>query len=335
VIGRATNLGIPQWCQGDYWPLNTTLYVTDFRGNDPRFVFHLFETLDLSGFNSGSVQPMLNRNYIARVPVRLPPPAEQRRIAGVLGSLDDLIEVNRGLIRDIDTLGSAILARALPATMREVDGREADGWSLVSLDEGCRVIETGKRPKGGVSGIEAGVPSIGAESINGLAFFDFSKLKYVPREFYSTMRRGHLAGGDVLVYKDGGTPGKFLPKVGMVGRGFPFEEMCINEHVFRVQVKEPLSNAYLYFWLKSDRIMDEMRRAGTGAAIPGINRTAFGSLPLAVPPEAVTGSLCNSLASLADAALDLAVEARQVQMVRDELLPLLMGGQIRVGGAAA
>ncbi len=84
VVGRATNLGVPTWSDGDFWPLNTTLYVSDFKENCPRFVFHLFENMDLSGFDSGSVQPMLNRNYIAKLKVSIPPVAEQQAISEVL-----------------------------------------------------------------------------------------------------------------------------------------------------------------------------------------------------------------------------------------------------------
>lgn len=94
TIGRATNLGKPKWSETNFWPHNTTMFVKDFKGNNRRWVFHLFESLDLSGFDSGSVQPMLNRNYIAKVPVAVPPLAEQRAIAEVLGALDDKIAAN-------------------------------------------------------------------------------------------------------------------------------------------------------------------------------------------------------------------------------------------------
>ena len=54
VVGRATNLGIPTWNEGPFWPLNTTLYAADFKGNDPRFLYRLFQSLDFTGFDSGS-----------------------------------------------------------------------------------------------------------------------------------------------------------------------------------------------------------------------------------------------------------------------------------------
>lgn len=99
VIGRATNLGRPTWSDDDYWPLNTVLFVKDFRGNDPKFAYYLFESLDLSGYDSGSVQPMLNRNYIAKVEINIPKVDEQRQIARTLGALDDKIESNRRIVR--------------------------------------------------------------------------------------------------------------------------------------------------------------------------------------------------------------------------------------------
>lgn len=111
TIGRATNLGRPKWSNVDFWPHNTTMFVKDFKGNNPRWVYHLFEATDLSGFDSGSVQPMLNRNYIAQVPVRVPPVLEQQAIADVLGALDDKIAANNKVARTIEALGSAKFMR--------------------------------------------------------------------------------------------------------------------------------------------------------------------------------------------------------------------------------
>src|SRR5690606_12218776 len=108
TIGRAANLGVPTFVERDFWPLNTTLHVTDFRGNDIRFTYYLLQTLDLTGFNSGSVQPMLNRNYIKNVPLRVPALSEQRAIASVLGALDDKIALNDRIATTARALGEAL-----------------------------------------------------------------------------------------------------------------------------------------------------------------------------------------------------------------------------------
>jgi type I restriction enzyme S subunit len=157
------------------------------------------------------------------------------------------------------------------------------GWQVDSLGEWLSVIETGSRPTGGVKNIRSGIPSIGAENVIGLGKYDYAATKYVPREFHSSMRRGRLEDYDVLLYKDGGKPGQFEPHVSLVGDGFPFNTMCINEHVYRLRARPPISQPYLYFWLTSPLVMEEMRRRGTGVAIPGLNSTAVKELPLLVP----------------------------------------------------
>src|SRR5205814_1013853 len=108
------------------------------------------------------------------------------------------------------------------------DGGKPIGWGLTVLEEVLSELETGGRPKGGVSGYTFGVPSIGAESIVGLGVFDYSKTKYVPQKFFDIMNKGHIRSRDVLLYKDGGRPGEFEPHLTLFGDGFPFEICAIN-----------------------------------------------------------------------------------------------------------
>src|SRR6185312_11933037 len=67
-----------------FWPLNTVLYVKNFHGNDPRFVFHLLKQFDLQRFASGTGVPTLNRNFVHDELVSIPPLPEQRRIVRIL-----------------------------------------------------------------------------------------------------------------------------------------------------------------------------------------------------------------------------------------------------------
>ena len=96
TVGRSgASAGVVTYVDSDYWPHNTSLYVTNFCGNEPRFLAYYFSTLRLAELNSGSAQPSLNRNFLYTVPVLLPSPNEQRRIASILSTYDNLIEVNR------------------------------------------------------------------------------------------------------------------------------------------------------------------------------------------------------------------------------------------------
>lgn len=105
TIGRSgSSIGVATYFGGPYWPLNTTLFVEDFRSNDPRFVYYLLHGIDFRGFDSGSAQPSLNRNFIAGIEVALPGRREQEAIAATLGALDDKITVSDRIASSVDTL---------------------------------------------------------------------------------------------------------------------------------------------------------------------------------------------------------------------------------------
>lgn len=99
VLGRSgASFGRAHFIDRPFWPHNTALYVTDFRGNDPRFIYYLLSSIDFRTYNSGGAQQSLNRNFIAPVRVRAPNRGEQVRIAGVL---DDATSQVEGLERVI------------------------------------------------------------------------------------------------------------------------------------------------------------------------------------------------------------------------------------------
>ena len=109
TIGRSgASFGATSYVEVDYWPLNTCMYVTDFRGNNPKFCYFLLKTIDFAGYNSGSAQPSLNRNFIYPIELRLPPRGDQDRIANLLGSLDDKIELNRRMAATLEEMARAL-----------------------------------------------------------------------------------------------------------------------------------------------------------------------------------------------------------------------------------
>ncbi len=69
VIGRYGSLGSVHWVTKAFWPLNTSLWVTEFKGNDERFVSYLLKTISVDGSTASAV-PGVNRNHLHRLPVR-------------------------------------------------------------------------------------------------------------------------------------------------------------------------------------------------------------------------------------------------------------------------
>jgi type I restriction enzyme S subunit len=95
VIGRSGSIGGGQYVAGDFWPLNTTLWVKDFKEHNPRFIYYVLKNIDFSRFNFGTGVPTLNRNHIANIKVLAFDKSQEEKIADILSKYDDLIENNR------------------------------------------------------------------------------------------------------------------------------------------------------------------------------------------------------------------------------------------------
>ena len=119
------------------------------------------------------------------------------------------------------------------------------GWRWSNLSALLVCMESGSRPKGGAVGVDSGVPSISAEHMTPHGF-DFSIRRYVPREYYENMPRGHIRQEDILIVKDGATTGKTC----FVDESFPFHEAVVNEHVFNCRVdRQQILPELLFRWL--------------------------------------------------------------------------------------
>lgn len=110
VIGRSGNsMGVVSFCNEDYWPLNTALYVTDFKGNDPRYIYYLLSLIDFDQFNSGSAQKSLNRNAVYPYEVwTTTDNDEQEAIGKLLEDYEQKIELNRQINTTLESMAQAL-----------------------------------------------------------------------------------------------------------------------------------------------------------------------------------------------------------------------------------
>jgi len=89
VIGRKGTLGKVFYLDTDFWPHDTTLWVKEFNGNDPRFVYYFLTALDVKRLDSGTANPALNRNQVHPIEINWPPISQQKAF---VATLDDLSE---------------------------------------------------------------------------------------------------------------------------------------------------------------------------------------------------------------------------------------------------
>lgn len=87
VIGRKGTLGRVFYLEADFWPHDTTLWVKNFKGNNPRFVYFFLTGLDVKRLDSGAANPALNRNQVHPIEVYWPPISRQQEIVATLDAL--------------------------------------------------------------------------------------------------------------------------------------------------------------------------------------------------------------------------------------------------------
>ncbi len=108
TTGRSGALGEVLYIKQDCWPLNTTLWVKDFKGNNPKFVYFKLKTLGLEKFNAGAGVPTLNRNHLDGLVLDVPDLSIQTRIASVLSAYDNLIENNEKRIKILEEMAQRL-----------------------------------------------------------------------------------------------------------------------------------------------------------------------------------------------------------------------------------
>ena len=105
TVGRSGNVGKPYIVYGRSWSHNTSLYIKEFKGTDPIFIYYFLQTLDLGNYAGGSAVPTLNRNHIHSLNVRVPADVStQEKIANTLKALDDKIDKNTDINKNFSGL---------------------------------------------------------------------------------------------------------------------------------------------------------------------------------------------------------------------------------------
>ena len=189
-------------------------------------------------------------------------------------------------------------------------------------------LETGKRPKGGAT--QTGLPSVGAENVKQLGVFDYSSAKYIPIDYAQKMKKGEIKGYELLIYKDGGKPGTFIPHFSMFGEGFPYEKFYINEHVFKLDFYNHGFNEFTYFYLQTDYPLKWLESNGGKAAIPGINQQDINDIWIYEPSHPQIQKFCELVQPIFKTILSNCAQNKRLSQLRDLLLPKLMSGELDV-----
>ncbi|MDP3794354.1 MAG: restriction endonuclease subunit S, partial [bacterium] len=152
TTGRSGALGEVLYVNQKCWPLNTALWVKDFKGNNPYFVYCVLKILHLEQYNSGAGVPTLNRNHLDELVIEIPPSPTQKQIADVLSAYDDLIENNTKRIKILEQMAQAIYKEwfvyfRFPGheKVKMIDsktefGKIPEGWGVKKLGDKINIL---------------------------------------------------------------------------------------------------------------------------------------------------------------------------------------------------
>ena len=297
----------------------------------------LFQSV-LKSIVVGSAIPTLSQKNLANIMINVPKEVEdQRRIASILSSLDRKIELNNKINADLEEMAQAIFKNWFVDFEPFKNGKFVDselgmipeGWKVSQIADIPHILENGKRPKGGA--VEKGIPSVGAEHVKGMCTYDYSKTKYINCEFAAKLKTGKINGYELMIYKDGGKPGYFIPNFSIFGEGYPFENCYLNEHVFKLDFDGNKEfNIFCYFFFKTEQIMSYFNAQGAKEAIPGINKKDVENIYIFSPDNESVIKFGEFAYPLFKQMLKNAIENRTISLLRDTLLPRLMSGEIEV-----
>lgn len=324
ITGRYGTIGEVFYAAEDFWPLNTTLFVEDFHGNDAKFIYYFLNTLEWSKFTSASAVPGINRNTVHREIVSLPDIETQRRIASTLSMLDEKIKTNTEINDNLQQQLTAIYKSwyqdfSLVNDTELVEtayGTIPKGWHYVLLGDLCQSISvTHKFDKNALIFLNTGDVEDGR-----FLHSNPMAVKEMPGQAKKT-----IAPGDIL-YSEIRPINRHFAYV-----NFPSDDYVVSTKLMVIRAKN-FDTRRLYHYLTSENVLNELQlqaesRSGT---FPQIRFENVRKLPILIADEQTESEFVKILHTVFDQIEQLNRENKQLSELRDTLLPKLMSGEIDV-----
>jgi len=344
ILGRKGLVGSVYYLSTDYWAHDTTLWVKDFKGNHPKYIYYFFQSLTatLKNLDVGSANPTLNRNHVHPIETRWAPIEEQKAIAHILGTLDDKIELNRKTNETLEAMAKALFKSwfvDFDPVRAKAEGRPTGLPAEISnlFPDSFEDSELGEIP----SGWEVKALDEIAHFLNGLAL-----QKYPPENGATTLpvikiaqlKKGDSIGADRCstavpsdyVVRDGDMlfswSGSLAVDIWCGGDG------ALNQHLFKVTSKT-YSKWFFYQWV--NHYLPDFQEIAQGKAttMGHIQRHHLSEAKVLIPPPSLLAAMDSTFTALLDRSFGSRRQSKDLASIRNALLPKLISGEIRIPDA--
>lgn len=334
VTGRSGSLGFVQYICDKYWPHNTSLWVKDFKGNFPRYVYYHLLTLDLKRFNSGVGVPTLNRNDLDTLEIAIPLLSTQHKIAAILSAYDDLIENNLQRIKILEEMAQLIYREwfvnfRFPGheKVKMVDselGMIPEGWEVKEMRELADVIDClhSKKPEA----IEKGYGLLlQLFNIGDGGKIDLSKKYLISESDYKLWTsRIEVQSGDCVITNVGR-----IAAVAQIPEGV---KAALGRNMTSVRAKPmKMTPTFLIEYLLSPHMENEvLKKRDSGTIMDSLNVKGIVRLLVPVPPLKLMTSFEVSARPIRRRIEVLVGQNFNLRQTHDLLLPKLVSGDVDV-----
>lgn len=303
ITGRYGTIGEVFYAAKDFWPLNTTLFVEDFHGNDAKFIYYFLKTLEWSKFTSASAVPGINRNTVHKEIVSLPDVETQRRIASTLSMFDEKIKINTEINDNLADLLQTIY-------------QDRFGNDILAVNQGVLSdICSYSRDKVAVSELNVSTYFSTENMLSEKA--GSTEATSLPTTSQTTAcHKGDTLISNIRPY--------FKKIVYCEGNcGCSTDVLCFTP-------SQPRYSTYLFSTLYADKFFAFMVAGSKGTKMPRGDKQQIMTYPVVLPSEEELAGFNTIASPLLKQIYSNRAENKRLSILRDTLLPKLMSGEIDV-----
>ncbi|UZD23473.1 restriction endonuclease subunit S [Algoriphagus halophytocola] len=358
VIGRKGTLGTVFYNEGNFWPHDTSLWVKDFKGNEPKFIYYLLQVLHFEKFDAGAANPTLNRNHVHSLKLLVPKKQYRSTIASILSAYDDLIENNNQRIKLLEEMAEEIYkewfvrmrfpgyqdCKFFDKEGNEVpqgtEGATPEGWEVRKLRD-CLAHYIGG---GWGEEFPKGKNIIPAHVIRGtdIPNFNLGKLNFEVLRYHteSNLSSRICEPNDIIFEVSGGTEDQSLGRTSFITRSalVRFDAPVIAASFCKlVRVDKNIISPY-YINSMLNRMYSTGETKVFQVQSTGISNYQFedflDSTKVPVPEQSIQSQFEEIIAPMIDELHALGSKNQVLQETRDLLLPRLISGKLDVSKLA-
>ena len=327
VTGRYGTLGEVFFIRDDFWPLNTSLYVQDFKGNDTRFSAYFLQSVLGQTSSQKAAVPGVNRNDLHAIKVCVTRDvAQQKRIASILSAYDNLIENNRRRIQLLEQ-SARLLYKEWFVHLRfpghehvKIKDGVPEGWekkhlsSLVAAQYGFTETATDQ---------PIGPKFLRGTDINKTSYIDWSTVPFCPEDNLD-FRKYALHVDDIVVIR--------MADPGKVAIIESEEKAIFASYLVRLTRRAgvELPALYLFHALSDDAYQGFISGASGGSTRKSASAKLLVDFNVLVPSTTFTALFMEQVQPLRKQIQQLLKENSSLRQARDLLLPRLMNDEIPI-----